>query len=199
MASQIVIEPLRPEDIPALSAVMGQAYLTNPLSIAVLGSNLHRSVGFMRIAVERLPGQTSVAKDDGQVVGGMRMVEWPSCQLPPLKMLPLLPAMLKVLGGRMIRVSRWMSAWAKLDPKEPHWHFGPFAVLPERQGQGIGSQLLTRFCEHVDHLEAAAYLETDKPENVRLYQRFGFVVTAEAPVLGVPNWFMWRSPRDKDG
>ncbi len=90
-----------------------------------------------------------------------------------------------------------MPAWAKLDPKQPHWHFGPFAVLPERQGQGIGSQLLTYFCEHVDRLGAAAYLETDKPENVRLYQRFGFEVTSEKPVLGVPNWFMWRSPRPK--
>ncbi len=90
-----------------------------------------------------------------------------------------------------------MPVWAKLDPKQPHWHFGPFGVLQERQRQGIGSQLLTYFCEHVDRLGAAAYLETDKPGNVRLYQRFGFEVTSEAPVLGVPNWFMWRSPQPK--
>ncbi len=70
-------------------------------------------------------------------------------------------------------------------------------MLPERQGQGLGRQLLTYFCEHVDRLGMAAYLETDKPENVRLYQRFNFEVTSEALVLGVPNWFMWRSPGDK--
>ncbi|MEE8194687.1 MAG: GNAT family N-acetyltransferase [Dehalococcoidales bacterium] len=151
----------------------------------------------MRVALERLPGQTFVAKDDGQIVGGMKMVEWPDCQLPPLKMLPMVPPMLKVLGTSIIKVFKWMPAWAKLDPKEPHWHFGPFTVLPQRQGQGIGSQLLTYFCKHVDRLGAAAYLETDKPENVPLYQRFSFEVTSEAPVLGVPNWFMWRSPRPK--
>ena len=38
------------------------------------------------------------------------------------------------------------------------------------------------------------YLETDKPENVTLYERFGFKVTGEAKVFGVPNWFKWREP-----
>ncbi len=193
----ITIEPMRPEEIPAVSAMMGKAYATNPINIAVFGPNPRRSEGFMRVALERLPGQAFVAKDDGQIVGGMKMVEWPDCQLPPSKMLPILPAMLKILGWRITKVLKWMPAWAKLDPKQPHWHFGPFGVLPERQGQGIGSQLLTYFCEHVDRLGMAAYLETDKPENVRLYQRFNFDVTSEASVLGVPNWFMWRSPGDK--
>jgi hypothetical protein len=42
--------------------------------------------------------------------------------------------------------------------------------------------------------EVPGYLETDKPENVTLYERFGFKVTGEAKVFGVPNWFMWREP-----
>ena len=49
--------------------------------------------------------------------------------------------------------------------------------------------------EYTRRLDAGgedAYLETDKPENVALYGRFGFEVVEEAEVLGVPNWFMWR-------
>jgi hypothetical protein len=42
--------------------------------------------------------------------------------------------------------------------------------------------------------ESLAYLETDRPENVRLYEKFGFVTTSEALVLGTPNWFMQRRP-----
>ncbi len=194
---KITIEPMRPEEIPVLSTVMGKAYVTSPINIAAFGPNFRRNEGFMRIALERLPGQAFVAKGDGQIVGGMKMIEWPNCQLAPPKMLPMLPTMLKILGWRITKVFKWLPAWAKLDPRQPHWHFGPFGVLPERQGQGIGSQLLTYFCERVDRLGAAAYLETDKPENVRLYQRFGFKVSSEALVLGVPNWFMWRSPQPK--
>ena len=44
----------------------------------------------------------------------------------------------------------------------------------------------------MDAGRSAAYLETDKAENVTFYQRFGFRVTAQEDVLGVPNWFMLR-------
>ncbi len=67
---------------------------------------------------------------------------------------------------------------------------------PDWQGQGIGGKLLWHFCKRVDARQATACLETDRPENVPIYEHFGFAVTSEAPVLGVPNWFMWRSPRD---
>lgn len=75
----ITIEPMRPEKIPAVSAVLGKAYATSPLPMAVLGANLHRYEAFMRVALERLPGQTFVAKDGGQIIGAMKMVEWPNC------------------------------------------------------------------------------------------------------------------------
>jgi hypothetical protein len=39
------------------------------------------------------------------------------------------------------------------------------------------------------------YLETDKPENVTFYKRFGFEVVDEHPVLGIKNWFMLRDAR----
>jgi len=190
----ITIEPISLEEIPVASAVMGQAFLTSPMNVAAFGPDLDRNVGRMRAALERLTGQAFVAKDDGQIVGAMKMVEWPDCRSLPWKMLPMMPFMLIEDGVSIINIFKWKLTWAKMDPKEPHWHFGPIGVLPERQGQGIGSRLLTQFCELVDEQGAAAYLETDKAINVTLYQRFGFEVTSEAPILGVPNWFMWRSP-----
>jgi hypothetical protein len=45
-----------------------------------------------------------------------------------------------------------------------------------------------------DHGEAA-FLETDKSDNVRFYARFGFEVTAMEEVLGTPNWWMSRTAR----
>jgi GNAT superfamily N-acetyltransferase len=62
------------------------------------------------------------------------------------------------------------------------------------QGHGIGGQMLAAFAARMDAAGQPAYLETDKPENVRFYQRFGFQVTSQATVLNTPNWFMWRQP-----
>ena len=85
--------------------------------------------------------------------------------------------------------------WAAHDPDQPHSHFGPLAVDPDLQGNGIGSLLLSTYCSQLDDAGRVGYLETDKSENVRLYERFGFVVSAEAAVIGVNNWFMTRAPR----
>ncbi len=88
--------------------------------------------------------------------------------------------------------SVWREAWARRDPKEPHWHLGPIGVLPEFQGQGIGSALLERFCREVDACGSPAFLETDRESSVRLYEKFGFRLTLEEVVVGVPNYFMRR-------
>ena len=83
--------------------------------------------------------------------------------------------------------------WERRDPgHRPHAHLGPFGVEPELQGRGIGSLVLTEYTRRLDAAGEDSYLETEKPENVALYSRFGFEVIEEAEVLGVPNWFMWR-------
>jgi hypothetical protein len=55
--------------------------------------------------------------------------------------------------------------------------------------------MLTAFCAHMDAYGACSYLETDRRENVRFYQRFHFEVVGETEALGVPNWFMLRRGR----
>jgi len=91
-------------------------------------------------------------------------------------------------------VLRWVGEWARRDPTEPHWHLGPLAVDCHLQGLGIGSAMLAAFCERMDDLRALSYLETDKRENVRFYEKFGFGVIGEAEVAGVSCWFMSRRP-----
>ena len=194
----LLIESMRPEEIPEVSTLLGKTYISVPLIITALGANPHRCEAMMRLMLDKLPGNISVAKDNGLIVGAMRYVNWPGCLPQPLKKFLMMPRMLKACRGSTPKVLKWLSVWEKHDPRQPHWHIGALGVLPERQGQGIGSQLLTCFCEHVDRLGAASYLETEKPENVRLYQRFGFEVVEEDEVIGVSSWFMWRSPQPKE-
>ena len=195
---RIVIELLQPGEILEASALLGRAMCTNPVHVAVFrgqGEKERRRLEAMfRLMLKHVPGQVLLAKGSGRIVGVMRMIEAPRCYSSPVQRLIQLSLMITTLRGTLPRVLKWLSIWAKHDPKQPHWHLGPLGVLPERQGQGIGSRLLESFCEHLDRLRAAGYLETDRPENVPLYERFGFSVIGETPVYGAPSWFMWRPP-----
>jgi ribosomal protein S18 acetylase RimI-like enzyme len=194
--SKIMIEPLRSSEVDEASVLLSRAFSPTPLPRVVFGDPSeelrHIMVAAMKNMIGNMPGKVFLAKENGQIIGVMRIVEWPDCQKPPsAQVFNLIPEEIA------LRFGKWRSTWAKHDPKKPHWHLDPIGVLPERQGQGIGSLLLEHFCEYVDKLKQAAYLETDQTKNVRFYSRFGFTIVGEIPILNVPNWFMWRPPQSE--
>jgi ribosomal protein S18 acetylase RimI-like enzyme len=173
----------------------------NPLHVAVIGNDPERRVRVLQRVFSRLlklPGRPTIGAWDGdRLVGVAGLAEPGRCQPSPRDGLRLAPAVLRA-GTAAPRAGRWLSAWAKHDPDRRHSHFGPLAVDMDLQGRGIGTRLLAAYCRLVDDTGQLAYLETDKAENVRLYERFGFVVTDEADVVGVKNWFMTREPIPSD-
>jgi hypothetical protein len=54
---------------------------------------------------------------------------------------------------------------------------------------------MNEYCSRVDATHTVGYLETDKPSNVKFYEKFGFETIASAAVLETPNWFMKRPAR----
>jgi GNAT superfamily N-acetyltransferase len=195
---QISIGRMSAEELPAVGKVLGAAFASSPLERAVRGTideRQRRGLVAAYTATCRLPGQVSVAWSDGRIVGAIRWVESPRCQLRLRQKLAMAPTAFSAFGRNLPKALRWVTAWAKRDPSEPHLHLGPIGVTPDLQGHGIGSQLLAGYCDRLDVAGDVGYLETDKPENVRLYERFGFEVVDEAVVLGVRNWFMSRTAR----
>ncbi len=193
----IEIVTLQPNEIGEASKLMSRAFTLSPLLVAALGESSEKQRSTIekmyRMMLKEKSGKVISAKEDGKILGVMRIVEWPQCQkeYKSLQGLRLLFTLL-VFRGKALRLRKMFSIWAKHDPNKPHLHLGAIGVLPERQGQGVGSLLLSHFCEYVDELKQAAYLETDVRGNVHLYERFGFTVVEEEPVLAIPNWFMWR-------
>ena len=172
----------------------------NPLHVRVFGANPDRREAALIRMFEALlrqymsKGEILGAFSSSTLIGVCGMVQPGSCQPTGAEKLRLLPAIVagSSLGGT-VRVLRWNVAWSGQDPKEAHWHLGPVAIERHLQGKGVGSELLREFCSRMDASDSMAYLEIDKRENVPFYERFGFQVTAEQQVLGVPNWFMVRS------
>ena len=54
------------------------------------------------------------------------------------------------------------------------WYLEYLAVDPSTQGSGLGSLILKESLKVIDELGEAAYLESSNPQNMSLYERFGF-------------------------
>lgn len=177
--------------------LLARAYATNPINQAALeDSSVERNRAFFRIGLETMNGSRYVAKLGGEIVGMVHWVDSEKCQPPELDKLKLAPSMIWNLGLKSsLRIMKWLSSWSARDPKTKHSHLGPIAVDPKRRGQGIGSALLRAHCEDLDRRQLMGYLETDRPENVPIYEKFNYRIISQAEVLGVTNYFMERKPK----
>jgi GNAT superfamily N-acetyltransferase len=192
---EIVIGKYSAQRLDATVSVLAEAFVTNPLHVAAFGAErIDQNRLFFRIGLRHMfMGQAFVALMDGDVCGYMHFNSFPYC-LPPPEDVPVAAAtVLKPLGDAIPRVVRWFARWCRLDPEEPHVHLGPLGVAPDAQRHGVGTALMQRYICHLKQEHSAAYLETDRFENVEFYRKFGFVVQREEELIGTPVWYMWRS------
>ena len=68
-------------------------------------------------------------------------------------------------------------------------------VATAMQGRGFGGTLLRALIRDCEQSGKSLYLETETEDNVRIYERFGFVVVRQIalPVIDLPMWLMVRS------
>jgi ribosomal protein S18 acetylase RimI-like enzyme len=195
----VEIGPMTPMDVKDAMGVLARGMCDNPNHVAAFGDDpslrLVRLGGFFESLHSIARWEALVARDgEGTIVGVMAMTK-PGRRRFPLgheaRTLSSYDANQPEAG---LRVAQWLEAWREREPEERHWHLGPMAVEADLQGKGIGSELLRVFCAQMDAGRENAYLETDKLETVRFWERFGFEVVAERTVLGASNWFMIRRP-----
>ncbi|HSI82117.1 MAG TPA: GNAT family N-acetyltransferase [Solirubrobacterales bacterium] len=201
----IEVRDLRPEEVADAVAVLARGMRDNPLHVAAYGEDSERRLRcharLMRSLFRVFTAQQPIcAVRDGTLVGVTGVAPAGTCQPTATQRLRLLPGLLALGPRTAARVGSWISSWARRDDSEDaHVHLGPLAVDAHLQGQGIGSLIMREHCRRLDGAREVGYLETDKAENVRFYERFGFEVVGEERVIGVPNWFMRREPRSDTG
>ena len=189
------------DELGAATAVLARGMLNNPLHVQVFGADpdrrgrrLWRFLGPL-VAYVHANGMVMGAFAQGQMIGVLGMIRPGRCRPGPWDRLRIARAILaSAPPSILLRIHLWLAAWARNDPDEPHWHIGPLAVLPENRRRGVGRQLMQHCCQHLDTLEATAWLETDLEINTGFYRAFGFEVVKKESVLGVPIWFMGRPP-----
>ena len=201
---ELYIRKLKPDELEDAAHLLGRGMCDNPNNVRAFGPDrMHRERVLARMFLRVLrrthaKGNVFGTFARGKMVGVYAIAAPGQCQPNGYEKLHILPAI--VLGtppSTSLRFLRWVGEWARRDLAELHWHLGPVAVDSHLQGQGIGGTMLVDFCARMDERGALSYLETDKRENVRFYEKFGFAVIAECNILGVPNWFMSRPNQNR--
>ncbi|GAB2600923.1 GNAT family N-acetyltransferase [Pseudactinotalea suaedae] len=184
-------------DLDAAADLLGRGMADNPVHIAAYrGDETSRALRhglLMRTLLRRSPSLQIEGVDRGEGLAGIAAWAPPgTCQPTPDARLHLLGRALTFGPGTAARLLTWTRAWARHDPGAPHVHLGPVSVDRHLRGRGIGGFLLLRHVGRLDVAGVDGYLETDRPEAVGFYERFGYAVVDKTDVLGTRCWFMRR-------
>lgn len=197
---QIEIGMLDADELPAAIAVLARGLRDNPLPMALFGRDPERR----RRELARLLGEATTVPGwprhwliarhmDGAIVGVCGV-------LPPGECGPDAAPIFGLLRGDPRAAPRsTVPAWqreapAVVDPLDHHWRLGPVTVEASRRGVGIGGALVRVACARIDAAGDDACLETDHLAIVGFFAHFGFAVTGERQIAGVPTWRMRRHP-----
>ncbi len=70
--------------------------------------------------------------------------------------------------------------------KNPHWILDVIAVAPTNQRSGLGGALMYPIFEKSKRDNIPCFVLTHNPRNVRFYEKYGFILKIQEPVMG-PN------------
>jgi ribosomal protein S18 acetylase RimI-like enzyme len=193
------------DDVGALAAMLTRAFAHDPFYAYLAGDAPERGErmragweGILRHASDRL--STTYTTDDRSGAAIWHPPRYTGASF--IGSLRLMPSVARLAGGygRLRRISRAIAALEERRrhyAPRPHYYLSALGVEPERQGEGIGTALMTPVLALADAQGTEAYLETATARNVLLYERAGFEVVEELTLPGtdVHGWLMLRAVR----
>jgi ribosomal protein S18 acetylase RimI-like enzyme len=195
------LQCLTEQQLPDAIAMIGRAFHMDPHFVYIYPDEAER--------IRRLPLMFGIALRYTLRYGEITTtpaISGAACWLPPerttvntLQLLSIgaLTTSLKMGLSALWRIEKVEDYTRKMHQRcirEPHWFLWVLGVDPAHQGQGVGGQLLRAGLARADASSLPCYLDTMNPNNVPLYQKFGFEVVSEGdiPHSNVHMWGMVR-------
>ena len=193
----IEIRRMLPSEAEKVAEVDSYAYQNDPIVVAINQSNSeetrkNRERQLLRMYTNN-PQETFVAIHEGKIIGFIR--SFPCTGL--FKDLSYSEGEHDHITNHEIeelsieqRRKWWLMTMKSHDLDTPHSHVGPFAVLPEFQGRGVGSMLIEDYFTRLEGVPS--YLETFTATNARFYEKRGYELMVTDDVLGMKGYWLLR-------
>jgi GNAT superfamily N-acetyltransferase len=190
-SSVTISAPDRPERGKLLD-VLAEAFLDNPMNVAIHGGSAQRRLRANRAGLRALvarPAESAVlrvALVDGRVTGGFVAIRPHGYPLQRMNFRDQIGCLIHQGWRAMARWGHVHRVLASSHPLDRYWYLAILGVSPTAWGRGLGSLLLQELETLVAAEPAMIYLESDRAESIRFYLRRGFEIREEHSVLGVP-------------
>ncbi|WJQ81540.1 GNAT family N-acetyltransferase [Brevibacillus brevis] len=104
----------------------------------------------------------------------------------------LIPLVFQLPGKTLILLNSYMRITRSAAPPWKHHYLIMIGVKPETQGKGVGKTLMQHLFQTIkeDHESQGIALDTEKEENVGLYQKLGFTLQEQTKIDDVPVYCM---------
>jgi GNAT superfamily N-acetyltransferase len=196
------VESISPERAGDIVSVLCDAFYDYPVMRFVLGSagdydrRLKTLVGFF-VAARSLKGEPMLGiEDPAGGLAGVAIMSLPGERPPPPALIDRREAVWRELGSaERQRYEAYGNAGLRFRLSHPHHHLNMIGVRAAQAGKGLGRQLLEAVFDlaRADPQSLGVSLDTEKPENVELYQHCGWRVLGRARVApGLETWVMLR-------
>jgi len=193
----VEIRRMKSSEAEVTATVESYAYQNVPINVAIYQSNSeearkHREN--LRVGMfTNNPQETFVALNNEKIVGFFR--SFPCTGM--LKDLYYSPGEYEYISSNRIEElsfeqrRKWQfMCFKEHDLDTPHSHVGPFGVLPEYHGRGVGSLLMENYFSRLEG--APSFLETFSSGTVKFYEKRGYEVVAKEDLLEVIGYWMLR-------
>jgi ribosomal protein S18 acetylase RimI-like enzyme len=185
------------DNVAAMSRTLARAFADDPVLAILFGGPppADRTTRFFEVMTHMQLAHGHVYNTPGNEAAAIWAPpgHW---KIPVLNIIKNSPALIKVLGRRLVPTLGILGLLEKNHPTAPHYYLEFIGTDPAYQGKGFGARLMQPIIEQCDREGVGAYLESSKEANLAFYGRFGFVTTKVLThKAGPQQWLMWRDPK----
>jgi ribosomal protein S18 acetylase RimI-like enzyme len=197
-ASSPVVRVARPDEAASLKVALAAAFFDDPIFGWLIGGGSNRQACLERYFAIQLAHSFA----DGCVWTSEELQGAALCmppgqwRLPPKSMIANSRGFASVFRTRLPCAVGLLTAIERRHLRGAHYYFANIGVVPEAQGQGLGSRLMRPTLDRCDEEGLPAYLEASSERNAALYERLGFQCTEVLRFAGSPPLrLMMRPPQ----
>ncbi len=162
------------------------------------GEELHRRLRFLFrtvLTIQATANQRMLSVAHDERVIGVAVIQEPESYFPVWAQIQgLLQVSLGISPVVAWHIWQNLRILEQYHPPEPHYYLLYLGVHPTFQGRGYARTLLDSLhaFSEAHPISKGVYLETVKPQNVTLYEYFGYHLKAQVNIKGMESFIMFR-------